>query len=168
MWALTLHCARRQCKPSHFAKAYIILCSVLLGTADNLIWHILSFQVDTHWWEVKGIKSYLQCVKIAKWQKHLRPSCKGHPHEALKPVISQQLLYCLWVCVFMCFLLVSFGVCVIKCIYVLVCWCVCACVKLLKIWQKQHSPSCQHYPPEALKSFISQLPVVPTRASTTG
>ena len=28
---------------------YRILCSVLLPTADNMIWHILSIQVDAHW-----------------------------------------------------------------------------------------------------------------------
>ena len=70
--------------------SYRILCSVLLGTADNVIWQLLSFQVDAHWWEVKGIKSYLQCMEGAKiWQKQLSPSWMGYPPVSSKSVISQ-------------------------------------------------------------------------------
>ena len=55
---------------------YRILCSVLLGTADNVIWPVLSFQLDAHLGEVKEITSYLQCIEGAKiWRKkQLSPS----------------------------------------------------------------------------------------------
>ena len=37
-------------------QSYRILCSVLLGTADNVIWPVLIFQVVAHSGEVKWIK----------------------------------------------------------------------------------------------------------------
>ena len=145
--------------------AYQILCSVLLGTADNVIWPILSFQVDAHWREVKGIKSYSQCMERAKiWQKQLSPSWMGYQPDSLKPVISQHSIGCsdsVWMFVCLC-------VCMFRCVcvYLNMCALVYVCVRWLmhlKVWQKQLSPSCQHNPLEASKFVISQqLLVVPT------
>ena len=95
---------RRHNNPLLTMQSYRILCSVLLGTADNVIWPVLSFQVDAHWGEVKGIKSYLQCIEGAKiWQKQLSPSWMGYPPESSKPVISQHSVGCSGsVCMFVC------------------------------------------------------------------
>jgi hypothetical protein len=144
--------------------SYRILCSVLLGTADNVIWPVLSFQVDAHWGEVKGIKSYLQCVEGAKiWQKQLSPSWMGYPPESSKPVISQHwvgcrgsvcMLVCLCVCMFKCI-----------CVYLNMCALVYVCVRWLmhlNVWQKNLSYSCQDNPHEASYFVISQLLVVHT------
>jgi hypothetical protein len=132
-------------------ESYRILCSVLLGTADNVIWPVLSFQVDAHWGKVKGIKSYLQCIEGAKiWQKQLSPSRMGYPPESSKPDISQHsvgfsgsvsMFVCLCVCRFKC-----------VCVYLNMCALVYVCVRWLrhlKVTKKQLSPSCQHNPHEA-------------------
>ena len=59
---------------SGYHISYRIMCSVLLGTADNMIWQVLSFQVNAHRQEVKGTKSYLQSVEGAKiWPNQLSP-----------------------------------------------------------------------------------------------
>ena len=111
-----------------------ILCSVLLGTANNVIRHILRFQVDAHWWEVKGIKSYLQCVEGANIrQKQLRPSCKCPPHEGSKPVISHQSVgrSASFVCVFWVFL------CVFVCLRVYVFMWFCVGVFVF-VWEETH------------------------------
>jgi hypothetical protein len=143
---------------------YRILCSVLLGTADNVIWPDLSFQVDTHWQEVKGIKSYLQCMEGAEiWQKQLSTSWMDYPPKSSKPVISQHSVGCsVSVCMFVWLCACMFR-CV--CVYLFMCACVYVCVRWLmhlKIWQKQLRPSCQYNPHEASKFVISQLLVVPT------
>ena len=102
----------------HHLCSYRILCSVLLGTADNVIWPVLSFQVDTHWGEVKGIKSYLRCIEGAKiWQKQLSPSWMGYPPESSKPVISQHCSgnVCMFVC--LCVLCLSVFVFIWICVH---------------------------------------------------
>ena len=147
-----------------------ILCSVLLGTANNVIRHILRFQVDAHRWEVKGIKSYLHCVEGANiLQKQLRPSCKCHPPEGSKPVMSHQAVgrsgsFCVFYEWFFCVL-----VCLR--VYIFMWFCVSVFVLVWKDWFIKKcckTNTCQHHPPEASKSVISQLLEGPTRASTTG
>ena len=136
----------------------------------------MSFQVVTHWWEVKGIKSYLQCVEEAKiWRKQLSPSGMGHPPECSKPVISQHSvgcsrIYSVCVCFFFCVFLHVLNVLVFiwLCVRVFLCYCKMTASMHLKIWQKQLSPSCQHNPPKASKLVISQLLVEPTKVGTTG
>ena len=129
------------------SDTYRILCSVLLGTSDNVIWPVLSFQVDAHWGEVKGIKSYLQCIEGAKiWPKQLSPSWIGYPPESSE----QHSVGCSGsVCIFVCLCVFMF-MCV--CVYLNMCALVYVCVRWLmhlKVWQKQLSPSCQHNPHEA-------------------
>ena len=121
------------------SRPYRFLCSVLLGTADNVIWPVLSFQVDAHWGEFKGIKSYLQHIEGAKiWRKQLSPSWMGYPPESSKPVISQHsILVCCSgsVCMFVCLCVCMFK-CV--CVHLNMCALVYVCVRwlmLLKVWQ---------------------------------
>ena len=112
---------------------YRILCSVLLGTADDVRWQVLSFQVDAHWREGKRIKSYLQSVEEAKiWQKQLSPSWTGYPPEYSKPVISQHSVGCSGiVCVYVC-------VCLCFCVFV----CLCVLSVFVFIWLCDHGFVC--------------------------
>ena len=69
----------------------------------------LSFQVDAHWQEIKWIKSYVQCVVGAKYDKknlalperaiHLSPQSLSYSNIQLVLVVE---CVCLCVCVFEC------------------------------------------------------------------
>ena len=61
----------------------------ILSAISSMVFHTV------HWGEVKGIKSYLQCIEGAKiWQKPLSSSWLGYPPESSKPVISQYSVGC--------------------------------------------------------------------------
>ena len=83
----------------------------------------MSFQVDAHWWEVKWIMSYLQCVEGENlWQKKLGPFWTGHPPESSKPVICQHSVGCSCsVCIFV-FLCVWVCLSLFDCVCLCVCW----------------------------------------------
>ena len=91
--------------------------TTLLSAVVAVIWPVLRFQIDRNWQELKGIKSYLQCVKGPQmWRKQLIYSGQCHPLKASKNLIFR-LFFLDWVfvcshtCVFLCLFVFYFFVC---------------------------------------------------------